>query len=166
MFKNLFLPLAAVAVFITLVGIYTQRNGILNSGKNVTPANTQQKTMTIGGKSIRVEIANTEELRKKGLGGRSSLAQESGMLFVFESKNSNPTFWMKEMLIPLDFIWISGTKIVKIDKNIQAPDANTPDIKIEKIKPNQPVDYVLEVNSGFSDANKLKIGDSVILPAL
>jgi uncharacterized membrane protein (UPF0127 family) len=73
---------------------------------------------------------------------------------------------MKEMLIPLDFIWISGTKIVKIDKNIQAPDANTPDVKLEKIKPDQPVDYVLEVNSGFSDANNIKVNDPVILPAL
>ncbi len=164
MIKKLFLPLAAVAIFITLVGIYTQRMGTLNSGKNLSTDSVQQKSMTVGGKTIQVEVANTEELREKGLSGRSSLAQDSGMLFVFKEKASNPTFWMKGMLIPLDFIWISGTKIVKIDRNISAPSANTPDVKLERVKPNQPVDYVLEVNSGFSDTNNIKINDPVILP--
>jgi uncharacterized membrane protein (UPF0127 family) len=166
MIKQLFLPLAAVAAFIILVGVYTQKPSILNFNKAVPTASPQQKTVTIGNKSILVEVASTESARKKGLGGRSSLSQDSGMLFVFDLKDANPTFWMKDMLIPLDFIWIKGTKIVKIDKNVPIPAANTPDSKLDKIRPNQPVDYVLEVNGGFSDANSLKVGDSVTLPTL
>jgi uncharacterized protein len=138
----------------------------LNFDKKSSSTNTQQKTMTVGNKSVQVEIANNESLREKGLGGRSSLPQDSGMLFVFDTKNAKPTFWMKGMLIPLDFIWISGTKIVQIDKNVAIPSSNTPDAKLEKIKPSQPVDYVLEVNSGFSDTNNLKVDDSVVLPTL
>lgn len=163
MLKQLFIPLAAVAIFITLVGIYTQKPNMLNFDKNSSTTNIQQKTVTVGSKSVQVEIANNESLRKKGLGGRSSLPQDSGMLFVFDTKNTTPTFWMKDMLIPLDFIWISGTKIVKIDRNIAIPSANTPDAKLDKIRPNQPVGYVLEVNSGFADSNNIKVGDSVDL---
>jgi uncharacterized protein len=166
MIKQLFIPLAAVAIFITLVGIYTQKPDMLNFDKKSSTTNAQQKTMTVGNKSVQIEIANNESLREKGLGGRSFLPQDSGMLFVFDTKNAKPTFWMKNMLIPLDFIWISGTKIVQIDRNVAAPSANTPDAKLEKIKPSQPVDYVLEVNSGFSDTNNLKVDDSVVLPTL
>jgi uncharacterized membrane protein (UPF0127 family) len=163
MIKQLFLPLAAVAIFITLVGIYTQKPSVLNFGKNLPTAGSQQKSLTVGSKNVQVEIANTESLREKGLGGRSSLPQDSGMFFVFDTKNVTPTFWMKDMLIPLDFIWISGSKIVKIDRKIPVPSTNTPDAKLDKIRPNQPIDYVLEVNSGFADSNNIKVGDDIDL---
>ncbi len=166
MIKQLLLPLAGVAIFIVLVGIFTQKSGSLDWAKYLQPQNqSQQKTMTIGSKTIQVEIANTESLREKGLSGRSSLAENTGMLFVFDSNQITPTFWMKGMLIPLDMIWISGGKIVKIDKKIPIPLAGTGDNNLIKYPAGKPIDYVLEVNSGFSDQNNIKVGDSIVLPA-
>jgi len=167
MIKQLFLPLAAVAIFIVLVGLFTQKPSFLNLSKYLQSSNSvQKKTMTVGSKTIQVEIANTQDLRTKGLSGRTSLPADSGMLFVFDLKGETPVFWMKEMLIPLDMVWIGDGKIVKIDKNIPAPPKNTSDDKLDKIRANQPVDYVLEVNGGFSDQNNIKVGDSVTLPTL
>ncbi|HKB88836.1 MAG TPA: DUF192 domain-containing protein [Patescibacteria group bacterium] len=167
MVKQLLLPLAGVAVFIILVGLFTQNPSKLGLGKYFpTAVIEQQKSMTVGSKTIQVEVVNTEQTREKGLGGRSSLGTDNGMLFVFDTKPVTPTFWMKDMLIPLDMIWISDSKIVKIDKHVPNQPANTPDEKLPIYTPGRAVDYVLEVNSGFSDSNNIKVGDSVILPTL
>ena len=167
MIKQVLLPILGVALFIIIVGALTQKSTPFNLSKYLalsTPAAT--KTMTVGNKTIQVEIANTSDSRQKGLSGRKSLPQDSGMLFVFESKNVYPSFWMKDMLIPLDMIWISGGKIIKIDSSIPAPTPGTPDNKLPIYSPGKPIDYVLEVNSGFAATNKLKVGDSITLPTL
>lgn len=167
MIKQLLLPLAAVAAFVVLVGVFTQKQSSINWSKYF-PAVTsvQPKTVTIGGKTIQVEIANTDSSRGKGLSGRSSLPTDSGMLFIFNSKQITPIFWMKDMIIPIDIIWISGDKIVKIDKSAPAPEAGTKDADLTKYSPGRPIDYVLEVNSGFAGTNNFKVGDSVVLPTL
>jgi uncharacterized protein len=157
MAKQLLLPLAAVALFIILVGLFTQRV----PSQSTTPL--KKATVVINNKNLEVEIVDTEALRQKGLGGRTSLPGESGMLFVFETKKVNPVFWMKDMLIPLDIIWIVDGKIIKIDKNIPAPIAGTTDDKLIKFSPGRPVDNVLEVNAGFTDSNNIKTGNAVDL---
>ena len=88
------------------------------------------------------------------------------MLFTFDPQNVTPGFWMKEMLIPIDIIWIEGGHVVKIDKNVEAPKENTPDSELKIYTPDTPIDYVLEVNAGFSDKNSIKVTDTVILPTL
>jgi uncharacterized membrane protein (UPF0127 family) len=162
MIKQLLLPLAAVAAFIVLVGIFTQKQSSINLSKYIPVATpTPAQTVTIGNKTIQVEIAKTETERAKGLSGRSSLGTDKGMLFVFDSKQVSPIFWMKDMIIPIDIIWISGDKIVKIDKSVPVPKPNAKDGALPKYSPGRPIDYVLEVSSGFSDTNNIKVGDSV-----
>lgn len=157
MIKQLILPFLGVIAFIVLVGLLLQHSSTL------APT---QRTVTIGSKVINVEVASTEATREQGLSGRSSLPAGSGMLFVFESKNVNPIFWMKGMLIPLDFIWISGGKVIRIDKNVPAPSPNTSDSNLKLYSAGQPIDYVLEVNAGFSQLNSIKVGDSVTLSGI
>lgn len=164
MVKQVFLPLAAVMIFITALGLYLKNNPQFTS-HNAAPT-PHVESMTIGQKEIQVEIAKNSIDRAKGLGDRTSLDPNSGMLFVFDSQNVYPDFWMKGMLIPLDIIWINDSSVVKIDKNAPAPSANTPDDQLKTYSVSFPVDQVLEVNAGFSDKNGIKVGDAVSLPAL
>jgi uncharacterized membrane protein (UPF0127 family) len=157
MIKQLLLPFLGVIAFIIFVGVLLQRS------ETLVPT---LKTVTIGSKVVNVEVASTEASREQGLSGRTSLAADGGMLFVFESKQVNPTFWMKGMQIPLDFIWISGGKVVRIDQNVPAPSPNTPDSSLKLYIAGQPIDYVLEVNAGFSQLNSIKVGDSVTLTGI
>ena len=105
---------------------------------------------------IRVEVARTEEERSVGLGGRESLGKNKGMLFVFD-KESFYVFWMKDMLFPIDIIWINrDKKIVDVITNLQME--TYPDFKYINDFFAQ---YVLEVNAGFFDAHDWKVGDTV-----
>lgn len=167
MIKQILLPLLGVMAFIIAVGIFAQKSDTMNLSKYLTGSNSSlQKVVTIDGKNINVEIADSESTREKGLSGRTSLDQNSGMLFVFDSTPVAATFWMKGMLIPLDMIWIQGEKIVSVNKNIPVPSKNTPDNKLQVFSPGQSIDYVLEVNGGFCDKNNINVGDSVALPTL
>jgi uncharacterized membrane protein (UPF0127 family) len=109
---------------------------------------------------ISVELAITYDEKDKGLGGRSDLGKNEGMLFVFDYSNV-PIFWMKGMLIPLDIIWISDDTVVDLHKNVEAPEAAIPYSNLLKYSPKEPVNYVLEVNAGFSDENGIQVGDKV-----
>jgi uncharacterized membrane protein (UPF0127 family) len=70
---------------------------------------------------------------------------------------------MKEMLIPIDIIWINDDKIVKIDKNAPIPSPGTSDYNLTKYTFNKPVDYILEVPGGYSDASGFKVGSLIDL---
>ena len=57
--------------------------------------------VTIDGQRMAVAVADTPELRSRGLMGVNNLGGLDGMLFVFE-KTTDAGFWMKNTLIPLD----------------------------------------------------------------
>lgn len=163
MFKQIGLPLLGVMAFIVLVGLWVQKNSKLNPlavpGATTAPA----KIVSVNGREVKVELADTDEKRTKGLSGVSTLAENTGMLFVFNPQNVQPTFWMKDTLIALDIIWINDNKVVKIDANVQPPKAGTADAQLIKYSPGQPVDYVLEVPGGYSAIHSTMVGNPVDL---
>lgn len=60
-----------------------------------------------GSTRVRVEIADTEALRERGLMGRTSLADDAGMLFQWP-EDTMSSFWMKDTLIPLSVAFVSA----------------------------------------------------------
>ncbi len=106
---------------------------------------------------IPVTVADTAQSREQGLSGTTSLPNNTGMLFVFDTSGSYG-FWMKDMQYPLDFIWIDEDfKIVDITADV-AP-ITYPTV----FYPAQPIRYMLEVNSGFSTNHSLVAGQTVQL---
>lgn len=107
---------------------------------------------------VQVEIADNPDSRSSGLSRRSQLGDYQGMIFIFD-KEDKYSFWMYDMLIPLDIIYINSRGvIVDILKN-QLPCS---DQYCPSIVPSKPFKYVLEVNSGFSRVNRVDIGNEVI----
>lgn len=106
---------------------------------------------------IPIYIANTEEKRTKGLGGLSSIPADYGMFFIFD-RSDYQNIWMKDMLFPIDIIWIDeNNKIVHIEKNIYP--ATYPKIFTAYIKAH----FVLELNAGMSSVYDLKVGGLIFL---
>lgn len=114
------------------------------------------KKITINGTEILVEIADSSQERAKGLSGRESLPQNQGMFFIFETPDRY-SFWMKEMLIPLDFVWIKDSAVVQINENIQPQDFQPP----RTLTPDEEADKVLELNAGTIQRLNIKIGDEL-----
>ena len=155
----------AVALFIVAVGYFTGpagRNGQKTPLEELINK-TKVKTyiVRVGNLEIKVEVADTNEKRSLGLSNRETLDAAEGMFFVFSGKSQN-SFWMKDMRLPIDIIWIDEGKIVGIDQNVQ-PQPGVADAQLKLYYPPVPVSEVLEVNAGFSDANGLNVGDSVEL---
>ena len=117
-----------------------------------------------GGKSVTlpVEIAATDEDRRKGLMGRTELPfKTGGMWFVFPEDVQDP-FWMKDTAMPLDMIFVGP------DMKIADIKANTTPNSEEKLYPTKDgkvlsYRYVLEVGGGFAAKNGVAIGDTVMM---
>jgi uncharacterized membrane protein (UPF0127 family) len=107
---------------------------------------------------ITAEIADNDFNRQQGLMFRKSLLPKQGMLFVFNQEDRY-SFWMKNMLIPLDFIWISSDlRIVDIMTDV------LPCVDVcDNLTPKEKIKYVLEVNAGFVKKHKLNLGEQVFL---
>lgn len=110
-------------------------------------------------KCFDVELAKTSQEREVGLMFRKELKKNNGMLFVFETEDFY-SFWMKNTFIPLDIIWINGSgEIVFISKNNEMCSENSCPL----IQPDKKAKYVLEINSGIAEENKLFIGEKAII---
>ncbi len=114
------------------------------------------KTVYILGRELRLEVADNDILRAKGLMFRESLPENAGMLFVFPQKRK-AYFWMKNMKINLDIIFLAKNKIVKILKDVPYC-ANEP---CPIYSSDYLTDSVIEVNSGFCNKNNVTIGTEV-----
>ena len=63
------------------------------------------------------------------------------------------------MLFPIDIIWIQDNYIIAIEKNVPIPTGDQQNIP--QYRSPQPVNYVLEVNAGFTDKTNIAIGNEV-----
>lgn len=111
---------------------------------------------------IKVEIADTDEKRRKGLAGRDNLGENEGMLFIFNKTDKYP-FWMKGMKFALDFVWIKGEKVVDILQNAPAPQLNQQDPTLPVYSANTVIDKVLELSAGEVQKLNIKVGDTIQL---
>jgi hypothetical protein len=113
------------------------------------------------GESIRVdvEVADTQALRNLGLSGRKYLGDYNGMLFVFDEKVGNP-FWMKDMFINLDIIFIDEKGFIVDIKKDNEPCTEVHCPQITSVKPYK---YVLEVKGGFCNINGVEVDQSVAI---
>ena len=106
------------------------------------------------GTRVQLEVALTDEERQLGLMFRDMLPADRGMLFIFEADGSLD-LWMKNMFIPLDFVWVSASgEVVDVRADVQ-PCRSDPCPAYGSSKPAR---AVLEVNAGFASARGVRPG--------
>lgn len=115
---------------------------------------------------IKVEIVDTVEEREIGLSKYTSLEPDKGMLFLFDKTDVKPEFWMKNMVFPIDIIWINDSKIAEISSNVLPPINPGPDEKLIRYIPKSGVDQVLEIKAGEAERRGFRVGNDVTLPTL
>jgi uncharacterized protein len=105
---------------------------------------------------IFLNVADTPEKKIQGLMYIDKISEDQGMVFLFKNTDYK-TFWMKNMKIPLDIVFISNDKIAKIYKEVPVCEKDPCPIYGSKYK----VDTVLELKNGFCDKYNAKTGDKI-----
>jgi uncharacterized protein len=114
--------------------------------------------LRIGGAAVSAELARTASEREKGLMFRKSLAEGSGMLFVFEG-DQRVGFWMKNTTIPLSLAYIGSDKVIKQIVDLEP-------LSLASVQSERSIRYALEVPRGWFGRVGAKVGDRVEMPEL
>lgn len=142
MLKRALVLVAAIVVFIVIFDAIFHNNP-------------SRMGVVLGGKTFTADIADTQVTQEQGLSGRKTLANDAGMIFVFDTPD-NYGFWMKDMNFPLDIVWISPDyKIVHMENSVTS--STYPKIYY----PNASTQYVLEISAGQIKKLNVQIGDTV-----
>ncbi len=107
---------------------------------------------------VQVEVADDMDEMQKGLMGRTTLAEDAGMLFVYPEEREL-SFWMKDTLIPLSIAFMDAEGRIVDIRDMKALDDKPPHYTSA-----EPARYALEVNEGFFDERGVEVGDRARLP--
>ena len=110
----------------------------------------------VGTHIVGLEVAKTSEQQATGLMYRTTLAGDRGMLFEFNPPQS-VQFWMKDVVIPLDMIFVKDGKVKAILAAV--PPCNT--TPCPTYGPGIPIDSVIELRGGRAKELGLNVGAAV-----
>ena len=96
-----------LAVWIKPVLMLLWAFGVCSGCRNQPPPPPGFERVTLGGTTYTLELALDEESRTKGLGGRDSLPEKGGMLFVFR-RPERRQFIMRDCSFDIDIIFLDS----------------------------------------------------------
>lgn len=149
--KKIYWILGIIFIFLWTVIIGNSRLGNRNP------------TVTINKHTFNLYVAKTPKDREIGLSKYNNISQNFGMIFIFD-KPDFYSFWMKDMKLPIDIIFIKDDRIVTVYKNVTP--VKSQDGSLIIYQPISKADKVLEINSGLSQKYNIKEGDLVKLKNL
>lgn len=112
---------------------------------------------TSGSIPLRVEVMDSDVEWQRGMMGRTELADDAGMLFVFPAQKIHD-FWMKDTRISLDLLFFNADRELVHIKHDAPPCVKDPCPTFGSEKASQ---YVLEVNAGWAKEHGAKFGDTL-----
>lgn len=102
-----------------------------------------------------IELALSPAQQAQGLMNRTVMAEDSGMLFIFNAVSKH-AFWMKDTLIPLDMLFLSADGTIHhIHHNARPQDLTSITAKF-------PSKAILELKGGTADRLGIDEGDKVL----
>ena len=105
--------------------------------------------------TFRIELAETDPLRQRGLMFRNEMAPDAGMLFTYK-RDRVISMWMANTYLPLDILFIES------DGRISRIAESTIPLSRESISSRKRARGVLELNAGTVRRLGLSVGDRVI----
>lgn len=119
-----------------------------------------EPSVELKGRRFAVEIADDDAEQQRGLMFRRELAQDRGMLFVYNVAQPL-SYWMRNCYIPLDILYFDA------DGNFINGHYGVPPCKTQQCPTypsNRPARYVLELASGVGRGLDIAEGDPLTLP--
>jgi len=153
----LFLAFSTYSLFYFFLSSASSNNmPKLNNSSELSSRGWNSTHVKISNVTILTWIADDDEKRELGLMYVRKLDENEGMIFIFEDEGIY-AFWMKNTYLPLDIIFV--------DKNMKIVDMQSMEpcngSECRLYYPSEKIKYAIEVNSGFCNKNRIKIGDEI-----
>ncbi|MFN0057527.1 MAG: DUF192 domain-containing protein [Planctomycetota bacterium] len=161
---------AAGSSGLLLLSVLLVAGGHLAGCRARTISATGQRTITLAGQKVVVELAATSELRALGLMNRKpgDMPENHGMLFIFPEPDEQ-SFWMKNCFMPIDIAYIAndpdGAFRITNVYTMQPEVGPKLDTEYQRYPSTERVAYVLELNGGWFEKHGVKAGDRLDLKA-
>ena len=120
-------------------------------------ASTDGPWVELNGERFKVELADTDELRSRGLMFRDKMDADRGMLFVFDREESQ-AFWMRNTRIPLDILYFDAQRAL-VSVSAGVPPCTTQ--QCPSYPSAAPARFTLELNAGTTRRLGTKRGDTI-----
>ncbi|WP_110649128.1 DUF192 domain-containing protein [Salinicola peritrichatus] len=126
-----------------------------------------RETLTLGNGEqqyrLQVEVAATPQQRSRGLMERETLAENAGMLFLYDSEQpGSSAYWMYRTRIPLDIAFVDSDGIIRSLKTMSpCRSASSRDCPVYPA--GAPFRAALETNAGYFEKRELTVGDRLDL---
>jgi uncharacterized membrane protein (UPF0127 family) len=133
--------------------------------ENVMSFDTASVRLVGQGDTLRValQLAVSAEQKSMGLMERRRLADDAGMLFVYDSTQPpDAGFWMYRTRIPLDIAFLDSAGVIRAVRSM-TPCTATIAQGCPTYAPGVPYRFALELNAGFLTRQGIGVGDSVLL---
>lgn len=137
--------------------VSTQPSSVEESPAIAPPPIERPRVVLADGFEITLELAMTPEELAQGLMFRPRLAEDRGMLLIFNEERL-PSIWMMNTLVALDLVYLdsSGTVVDVITDAQPCPGEPCP-----RFTPKQPAKAVLEVPAGTATTHEIADGDEL-----
>ena len=105
----------------------------------------------LGPHELATEVATTGQQHQTGMMWRTNMAEMEAMLFVFGAPH-RAGFWMKNTLLPLSCAYLDSEGIILEIRDMKPKDETSLVAATDRVQ------YVLEVNQGWFERNKVGVG--------
>lgn len=133
------------------------------------PAPAGFERVALSGRTFTLELAADHVSRTMGLGGRTSIPEDGGMLFVFERPDLR-AFVMRDCVVPIDIIFLDGAGNIVAMHQMVVEEPRRPDetpqayeLRMKRYPSRFNAQFVIELRGGMLDQLDLAVGDTVDL---
>ena len=169
-----FLLLLVFLGAVMMIFFYTARKEVLEIAQVTVPLSSHEPRMIaweqlralkdatkvevrVGGARVIAEVMRSDAKRQQGLSGREGLAENEGMMFIFDKAEAH-SFWNKDMKFPIDILWMARGEVAGVSP-LPMYDGASPAI----ITAPSPADVVLEVPAGFAAERAITAGNTITI---
>lgn len=135
------------------------------------PAQTQpaREKLVIAGETFQLEVAADPAMRERGLMGRTEIAADGGMLFIYP-RPQVMSFWMANCLIDIDVIFLDADGLVVATHKMKAEPPKTNDesqaayeARMKRYSSRRAAQFAIELKAGSIERLVLKTGQRITL---
>lgn len=135
------------------------------------PVDAGIEIVRIGDRDFKLELSLSRERRRIGLGGRTTLADDEGMLFAFPRAESQ-RFWMYDCLMDIDIAYLDPIGYVTAVHTMRKEPPRRPDedeldyqARLPGYPSLYPAQFVIELAPGMFDRLGIEAGDRIEIDA-